>query len=146
MRLPAVIACNARVEQERRAAKSKENISPAKRPGVTSGKKRSGKNLVTPGTIASLQEEISYLWEIYHIEKSQQDSFMDSLTGLQPKMYIQLLAKEIENLCNEKSTIQLVAAAIQRREESIKCVHQIISYISTSQPTADIREQVCVRA
>ena len=128
-------------ERKMRNAISKENISPKKPVGI-SGKKKAGPNLVNSDTIASLQEEISYLWEIYRIDKAHQEAFLDSLASLQPKMYIQLLAKEIENLYNEKAAIQQVFVAMQKREESIKCVKQILGYLATNPPLMDIKEQV----
>ena len=137
-----IITC-ANIGQEKKIpiTKSKENISP-KKPGVTPGKKKSGKNLVTPDTIASLQEEISYLWEIYRVEKTYCEAFMDSLSNLQPKMYIQLLAKEIENLYNEKAVIQHIFTSIQKREESVKYIHQMISYLGSNPAGPDIKDQV----
>ena len=129
-------------EKKLKSAKSKENISP-KKSVVPLNKKKTGPNLVNPETISSLQEEIIYLWEIYKIEKVYQDAFMDSLLSLQPKMYIQILAKEIENLYNEKAAVQQIYLAIQKREDSIKYVKQILSYMQSNPVSSDIKDQVC---
>jgi len=132
-------------EKKLKSNKSKENISPKKNiPGTV--KKKIGPTLVNPDTISSLHEEITYLWEIYRIEKVYQNAFMESLQYLQPKMYIQILAKEIENLYNEKSMVQQLFLSIQKREDAIKTIKQLLTYIQTNPNVPDIKDEVNFRA
>ena len=90
-------------------------------------------NLVNPETIGSLKEEIFYLWELYQIDKLYQDAFMRCLSGLQPKMYIQILAKEIENLHNEKATMQQIFISIQQREDCIGVIEKISENLNSEE-------------
>lgn len=104
-------------------------------------KKKAGQNLINTDTIASLQEEISYLWEIYRIDKYYEDVFMESLSNLSPKMYIQLMAKEIENLYNEKSNVQHIFLTIQKREEMIKCLKQMNQVLASNTGNTDLKDK-----
>jgi anaerobic ribonucleoside-triphosphate reductase len=101
--------------------KSKENITPKK--NVTGQREA---NLINPETIASLKEEIQYLWEIYRIDRVYREVFTESMSKLPPKMCIQILAKEIENLYNEKATIQQIFMSIQQREDCINTLKDLI--------------------
>jgi len=119
-----------------RPNKSKENIS---KNISTQGRSKFSANLVNPETIVSLQEELRYLWETHKIDKIYQDHFICGLSGLEPKMHIQILAKEIENLYNEKATIQQLLQSIYKREECINHLKSLINKNST-----DIKEQAAI--
>ena len=117
--------------------KSKENITPRK--STSKHINRQGGNLINQGTITSLNEEILYLWETYKVDKVYQDAFIESMSELQPKMHIQILAKEIENLYNRKATIQQLFMSIHNREDRINSIKEIIKTLDTV-PT--IKEKV----
>lgn len=57
-------------------------------------------------------------------------------------MYIQLMAKEIENLYNEKSAAQHVFITINKREEIIKCLKQMNPLLGTNSGNAELKEKV----
>jgi len=44
--------------------------------------------------------------------------------------YIQFMAKEIENLYNEKSPIQQLYVSIQKREEQLKFIQELNKFLS----------------
>lgn len=101
-------------------------------------------SIISQETLAALQEEIDYLWGLYRIDPYYRRAYMDSLSRLQVQMYIQLLAKEIENLYNEKAAVQQLCLAIQKREEQIKYIRQLDRFLGEGQsksPT-EARENV----
>lgn len=77
------------------------------------------KGIINPETVSALKEEIQYLWEVYKIDPSFRQSFFDSIAHLQPKLCVEALAKEIQNLYNEKAEIQILISQIQRREKLV---------------------------
>lgn len=131
------VITSGRVLGQKNKVKSKENITPKRN---ASGSREA--NLINAETAASLREEINYLWEIYRIDKMYREAFMESMAGLPPKMHIQVLAKEIENLYNEKAAIQQIFVAIQQREECIGLLEEAINGLQENSSVAEIKEQV----
>jgi len=121
--------------EQKNKLKSKENITPKKN---VLGQGEA--NLINPETIVSLKGEILYLWEIYRIDKVYRKAFTESVSKLPPKMCIQILAKEIENLYNEKATIQQIFLSIQQRED---CINTLKNLIQDNSDT-DIKKQVLI--
>lgn len=119
-----------------RSHKSKENIS---KNIVTQGRSRFSANLINPETVASLQEELRYLWDTHKIDATYQNYFIQGLAGLELKMLVQIVAKEIENLYNEKAAIQQLFLAMQKREECVAHLKDLASLVRNS---PDIKEQV----
>ena len=105
-------------------------------------KKAKGGTLINQETIAALQEEIEYLWTVYRIDPYYRKAYMESLAKLHIATYIQLLAKEIENLYNEKAAIQQLCVAVQKREEQIKFIRELNQFLVGEQGRPDIRENV----
>ena len=99
--------------------------------GLVPRKKGQMSNLISPETISALQEEIEYYWNVYRIDSYYTSAYMDCLAKLHITTYIQLLAKEIENLRNEKAAIQRLYITIQKREESLGSVSELAQYLAS---------------
>ncbi len=90
------------------SSRSKDHISDPQNPPD---------ELINEETVSALKDEIGYLWEVYRIEPYYREAFWTSLAGLPAPIFVQRLAKEIEELYKEKSPVQRLFAAIRRREE-----------------------------
>jgi len=123
-----------------RATKSKENIFPKR----TANVKKTGRTLLDPEIIVSLKQEIAGLWAMYKIEKVYQKAFIDAVTPLNSKLSIQILAKEIENLRNEKANVQQIEVAIGDREELIRSVHQLLNFIQNNPSHTNAKNEVAL--
>ncbi len=101
-----------------------------------------GQNLINQETVSALQEEVEYLWTVYRIDPYYRRAYLESLAKLHIATYIQLLAKEIENLYNEKAAIQQLYLAIQKREEQIKYIRQLNQFLADGKSGPEARENV----
>lgn len=82
-----------------------------------SGRQQQEKDNAGAETLATLKDEITYLWGAYKIDPYYQDLFWASLAGLPTPACVQCLAKEIEDLYNERACVQRLFANISRRED-----------------------------
>ena len=57
-------------------------------------------------------------------------------------MRIQILAKEIDTLHNQKANTQLIIQSISTREESLKLVRCLINSIKANSTSPDLKNQV----
>lgn len=105
-------------------------------------KDKSIKTVINQETISALQEEIEYLWNVYRIDKHYQRSYLESLARLQITTYIQLMAKEIENLYNEKSVLQNLMSSIEKREAKIKQIAQFNTFLASNPNCPENNEKV----
>lgn len=121
-----------------RPTKSKENIFPKK----SANAKRTGYSLLDPEVVVSLKEEIKALWTLYNIEKVYQEAFIDAVSLLNSKLAIQILAKEIENLRNEKANVQQIDVAILDREETIRSIHQLLNFMQNNPSHTNAKNEV----
>ena len=110
---------------------------------VLQGKPRSKvHNFINQETVSALQEEIEYLWSVYRIEPYYQKAYFESLSRLHITTYIQFLAKEIENLYNEKSSLQQLYAVIRKREEHIRALKEFDILLEPEEVTEQVKEKV----
>ena len=110
---------------------------------ISSNKEASNQhNFVNQETISALQEEIEYLWSLYRIDKYYQKAYYESLSNVPITAYIQFLAKEIENLYNEKSTIQQLYSAICKREEQLHSIKNLEPYLEEGKVNHTIIDNV----
>lgn len=90
----------------------------------------------------ALKEEIGELWREHRVEKVYQEGFTDAVARVDTKLGIQILAKEIENLRNEKANVQLIAAAVLEREEAVSAVHQLINFVQNNSSNTNAKNEV----
>ena len=111
--------------------------------GIHMRKKGKLHSLINQETVSALLEEMDYLWEIYRIDQHYKSAYLESLSRLQMATYIQLLAKEIENLYNEKAAIQQLYSAIQKREEQVKYIKELNQFLLGGKASlSEMREKV----
>ena len=96
--------------------------------GPSRGFETGVKNIINAETISALKDEIMYLWEIYKIDPHYRDAFFACISGMSPTLHVQHLAKEIENLYKEKSTVQKLCVCIRKREEIMAHVEKMNEY------------------
>ena len=106
--------------------------------------KINSQNLINQETISALQEEIEYLWNVYRIDSYYQKAYLESLSRLHIATYIQFLAKEIENLYNEKADIQKLYFAIQKREEQLKYLKELNHFLAEGKSNTEAKENVII--
>lgn len=70
---------------------------------------------------------------MYRIDKTYRDAFLTSIEHQIPSQYVQCLAKEIDNLYNEKSQIQKLYAQIQKREVILADLIQMSDNLAKNQ-------------
>jgi hypothetical protein len=115
-----------------RLMNEKRRTSSTKTYGMAPRKKGQMNNLISPETISALQDEIEYYWNVYRIDSYYTTAYMDCLSKLHIATYIQLLAKEIENMRSEKAAIQRLYVTMQKREESLASVSDLAQFLATT--------------
>jgi hypothetical protein len=106
------------------------------------GSKRSvePQNLVNAETVAALQDELEYLWEVYRVDLHYRHAFSDSVAGTPPTYYIQRLATEINNLYNERAAVQQLQLGMQKREEALAAALRNGTLLAETPTLADKQE------
>lgn len=105
------------------------------------GKIYRNQSIVNPKTITALKEEIFYLWDIYKIDVSYRDAFLNSIENQPRSQQVQSLAKEIENLYNEKAEIQKLYTQIQKREVVLAEIQQINENITKNAISKELQDK-----
>jgi len=89
-------------------------------------------DILNEETLATLKDEIAYLWEIYKIDPYYKDAYLKALSNLSTQAYIEQLAKEIDLLYKEKSTIQKLYSHIRKREDILLQIEKISEYFKNN--------------
>ena len=82
-----------------------------------------GQQKLQADIINFIKEELLATWDAYLIPDYHKTVFLDCIVGLKPEDYTPIIAKEIEELKNEKAPIQNAIRAIIARES---CISQIM--------------------
>lgn len=97
---------------------------------------------VAKSTITELTDEIQYLWELHKVDHIFQNAFLKSISGLQPTIVIQMLAKEIDCLYKEKSNIQHLLLSILKREEKLRDMQEMNNLLKEKAEDNETLEKV----
>jgi len=81
--------------------------------------------MISTEVVNCLKEELLQTWEAFLIPDYHRTVFLDCIYGLTPHQYSPVLAKEIEDLQQERAPIQSTIRAIIARESCLSQIHEL---------------------
>jgi hypothetical protein len=104
----------------------------AKKSRAQSNQRSKRPNQVTEETLQYLQSELTKYWDAYNVEVYHRNVFKDCVEGLSLELCSPIIAKEIQDMQNEKAPILKVMKAVLAREECLKNIFEMNTFISSN--------------